>query len=103
MTDFTEVGAVVGQGMIGRALVSQAVLDEGVTEHLPPGGDIQAEYGDVPLAPLLWMDDIINSSIGIQETRIANKRVNLLIKQRALTLKKEKSVCLVIGTKKQKK
>ena len=56
MTYFTEVGAVVGQGMIGGALVSQAVLDEGVTEHLPPGGDIQAEYGDVPLAPCSgWM------------------------------------------------
>ena len=48
------------------------------------------------------MDDIINSTIGTKEARIANKRVNLLIKQRALTLNKEKSVCIVIGTKKQR-
>ena len=37
-TRFQDVGAVVGQGMLGGALVSQAVLDEGVGEHLPPGG-----------------------------------------------------------------
>ena len=54
-----EVGAVVGQGMLGGALVSQAVLDDGVMEHLAPGGELQMEYGDVPLAPLMWMDDMM--------------------------------------------
>ena len=43
MTKFGEVGAVIGQGMIGGALVSQAVLDDGVMEHIVPGGDLQME------------------------------------------------------------
>ena len=38
MTQFGNVGAVVGQGMLGGALVSQAVLDEAVMEHFPPDG-----------------------------------------------------------------
>ena len=50
VTRFGDVGAVVGQGMLGGALVSQAVLDDGVMEHLPPGGELQMECGDVPLA-----------------------------------------------------
>ena len=33
MTRYGNVGAVVGQGMLGGALVSQAVLDEGVMEE----------------------------------------------------------------------
>ena len=51
MSKFGNVGAVVGQGMLGGALVSQAVLDEGVTEHLAPGDRLQLEYGGVPMAP----------------------------------------------------
>ena len=53
VTRFGEVGAVVGQGMLAGALVTQAVLDDGVMEHLAPGGGLQIEYGDVPLAPLM--------------------------------------------------
>ena len=53
MTQFGDVGAVVGQGMLGGALVSQGVLDEAVSEQFPPGGELQLEYGDVPLAHLL--------------------------------------------------
>ena len=32
MSEFTDVGAVVGQGTLGGALVSQAVLDDGISE-----------------------------------------------------------------------
>ena len=38
MTQVGEVGAFIGQRMIGGCLVSQAVLDDGVMEHLPTGG-----------------------------------------------------------------
>ena len=38
MTLYANVGTVVGQGMLGGALVSHAVLDEGIMEHFSPGG-----------------------------------------------------------------
>ena len=53
------VGAVVGQGTIGGALVSQAVLDEGVKEHFEPGNEDELNYGKVPLGPCMFQDDLI--------------------------------------------
>ena len=96
------VGAVVGQGMLGGALVSQANLDDGVMEHLPPGGELQMEYGDVPLAPLMWMDDVVKTSQSLEMARKTNIKVNILVKQRGLSLNKKKSIILVLGSKKQK-
>ena len=39
MTNYVEAGALVGQGTIGGALLSQAVLDEGIRDVFAPGGD----------------------------------------------------------------
>ena len=50
MSSFGNVGAVVGQEMLGGARASQAVLDEGVTEHVTPRDRLQMEYGEVPMA-----------------------------------------------------
>ena len=103
MSQFGNVGAVVGQGMLGGALVSQAVLDDAVTENFPPWGELQMEYGVVPLAPLIWMDDILNGTEGLDQARKSNKKIDFLLKQRGLSLNKDKSVCIVIGSKTQKK
>ena len=86
MSEFGDVGPVVGQGTIGGALVSQAVLDDGVTEHFPAAGRARLEYGSVPMAPLMWMDDALNPAGGLEEARDANKRMNILMKQRGLSL-----------------
>ena len=61
------------------------------------------EYGDVPLAPLLWLDDIINGAEQLDQARQVNQRINFLMKQRGLCLNQEKSVCIIMGSKKQKK
>ena len=78
MNEFCNVGAALGQGTLGGAIISQAVLDDGVQEHFPPGGNpaggnsaggnpaggnMQLQYGSVPLA------------------RISNEKVDLLTKQ----------------------
>ena len=102
MSRFADVGAVLGQGTLGGAIISQAVLDDGVMEHFPPGGEIQLEYGDVPLAPVMFQDDLADCSGNIENARIANQRVDILTKQRGLELNKDKTVCIIIGSKKQK-
>ena len=73
-----DVGAVVGQGIMGGALVSQAVLDEAVMERFPQAG--QLNYGSVPMAPVMWVDDMLNAARGLDEARKANKQVDSLIK-----------------------
>ena len=102
MSKFGNVGAIVGQGMLGGALVSQAVLDEGVTEHLAPGNSLQMDYGEVPMAPLLWLDDIINTAGGLDEARQINVLINKVMKQRGLALNEDKSAIIIMGSKKQK-
>ena len=92
----------MGQEMLGGALVSQAVLDDGVMEHLAPGVELQMEYGDVPLAPLMWTDDIMNPAVCLEKARKVNLKVNFLLKQRGLSLNKKKSACIIVGSKKQK-
>ena len=84
------VGAVVGQGMLGGALVSQAVLDDGVMEHFSPGEELNMEYGDVPLAPLLWMDDVMKTTLSLDIARKTNLKINILLKQRGLSLNRKK-------------
>ena len=69
MTEYGPVGPVVGQGTIGGALVSQAVLDDAVMEHFPLAGSPSLEYGSVPLAPLMWVDDMLQPSRGLDEAR----------------------------------
>ena len=39
------------------------------------------EYGDVPLAPVMWLDDILNRAEGLDEARRVNERMNILVKK----------------------
>ena len=50
----------------------------------------------------MFQDDLINLAEGLPEARIANSKVDVVMKQRGLELNKDKSVCVIIGSKKQK-
>ena len=95
------VGAVLGQGTLGGALISQAVLDDGVASHFLPGEDMS--YGSVPMAPMMYQDDLIHGLEGVEEARRAARRMNLVMKERGLALNRDKSVCLIMGSKEQMK
>ena len=82
MSEFTDAGAVVGQGTLGGALVSQAVLDEGISEQFAPGGEDELTYGSVPISPFIFQDDIIYGAEGVKEARSANKRMERVVKKR---------------------
>ena len=96
------VGAVVGQGTIGGALVSQAVLDEGVKDHFDPGGKDELNYGQVAIGPCMFQDDLIHPSTTTSRAREASRKMNQVMKKHALKLNKEKSVAIIMGSKKQK-
>ena len=102
MSEFTDAGAVVGQGTLGGALVSQAVLDKGISEQFAPGGGDELTYGSVPIAPIIFQDDVIHGAEGVEEARTANKRMDIVVKKLNITLNKDKSLCTVIGSKNQR-
>ena len=58
-------------------------------------------YGSVNMAPFMFQDDLANRFVGLLEARVANCKVNFLVKQRGLQLNKDKSVCIIAGTKKR--
>ena len=111
MSEATEVGAVVGQGTIGGALISQAVLDEGIKEQFTPGGEEEMNYGEVPMGPCMLQDDLIHCSSGLEgatpglgrleRAREASRKINITMKKHALKLNEKKSICLFMGSKKQ--
>ena len=103
ITEATDVGAVVGQGTVGGALVSQAVLDEGVKNEFQPGNKDETNYGEVPMGPCMFMDDLIHCSTGLEEAKKASKKINEVMKKHALKLNESKSVAIVMGSKKQTK
>ena len=102
MTKYVEAGALVGQGTIAGALVSQAVLDDGISGVFAPGGQDELNYGSVPVSPLIFQDDVIHGAGGIKEARLANDKMDIVVKSLNLRLNQDKTVCLVMGTTKQK-
>ena len=102
MTEYTNVGAVVGQGTMGGALVSQAVLDEGAQKHFVPGNEDELKYGSVPLAPCLFQDDIIHGAKDLNKARVASNKVATMMAEKNLKLNEDKCVVIAMGTKKQR-
>ena len=102
MSEEAEVGAVLGQGTLGGALISQAVLDDGVMEHFTPGEEGEVQYGGVPLAPLMYQDDLLQGVEGVEEARRSCRRVDTIMKELRLTLNQGKSVVVVVGNKAQR-
>ena len=102
MTEYTNVGAVVGQGTMGGALVSQAVLDEGAKKHFVPGDEDELKYGNVPLAPCLFQDDIIHGAKDLNKARMASTKVATMMAEKNLKLNEDKCVVIAMGTKRQR-
>ena len=73
-----------------------------MSEQFPPGGEGELEYGEVPLAPLIYQDDIIHGVEGLEEARESNRRVDRVMEERCLALNQDKTVCILMGSRKQK-
>ena len=51
----------------------------------------------------MFQDDLLNGTEGLAQARETNNKVNCLMKDRGLTLNKDKSVFMILGSKKKKK
>ena len=100
-TEKAEIGTVIGQGTIGGAIASQGSLDDGIRDQFQ-GSQEEIQHGSVEMGPLIFQDDLLETSPGVIEARAANIRVATVMHQKRLTLNEDKSVCLVWGTDKQK-
>ena len=71
-------------------------------EHFQPGGEEEVNYGKIKMAPLIFQDDFLHATENAEKARETNKKINILVKERGLKLNQKKTVCLVLGSKKQK-
>ena len=99
MSESQVIGAVVGQGTLGGALVSQAVLDGGVCEKFKPGDCGELNYGSVRMAPLMFQDDLLHGVESVDKAREGNRKVDIIMKERCLSLNQDKSVCIAVCPK----
>ena len=53
-------------------------------------------------APLIFMDDLIHGAAGIEAARLANERVDKVVKLLNLSLNRDKTSCILMGSRKQK-
>ena len=59
-------------------------------------------YGLVELVPLMFQDDFENTCGITLCARVANIKVDMMAKEKTITLNQDKTVCLVMGSDKQK-
>ena len=100
-TDWGEVGPCVGQGTIGGALASQASLDDGIMEQFHESQE-EVSYGAVEVLPILFQDDISHDSTSLLDARVANFKLDMVMKTKQLSLNRDKTVLVVLGKKEQK-
>ena len=55
------------------------------------------------MAPVMFQDDLANWSDSLENAKESSRRVDVLTKQLCLDLNKDKTVYILIGSKKQKK
>ena len=83
-TQSAEIGFVIGQGTMGGALASQASLDDGIDGRFHRSQE-ELSYGLFPMSPLLFQDDILESSQGITEASAANICVERVLIEKRLS------------------
>ena len=103
MSNYSDVGAIVGQGTLGGALVSQGVLDSGISEQFSPGGEDEMRYGSVKLGPLIFQDDVLHGADGIKQARNANNKMANVVRKLNLRFNEDKTFCIAIGSVKQRR
>ena len=64
-------------------------------------GEDEMTYGSVPMAPVIFQDDVLHAAGGIKEARNANARMSRVVKRLNLTLNRDKTFCISMGSKKQ--
>ena len=65
--------------------MSGSNLDQGVTKYFSNSED-EVSYGKVLLKPLLFQDDVLRMTATVSGARNGNKRMDMVVKTKALEL-----------------
>ena len=100
LSEWSDEGAMIGQGTGGGALVSQANLDKGIMDIFA-GSEEEVRYGGVRILPLMFQDDIMRVADGVSAARAGNVKVAFTMNSKQLQLNKDKTSYIIVGSGKQ--
>ena len=95
LTQYKDMGELIGQGTFGEALVSGLNLDKEVMDSFTDSED-ELYYGEVRIQPMLYQDDIIRLSSSREKVQNGNDRIEAIMKSKQLEVHPEKSCFLVV-------
>ena len=97
MSDTAKVGAVLGQGWTGAAVISQAMIDQGLKEYFA-GSDSEMYYGKVRVKTAAYQDDISKPSADTISAQVGMTRLEAMLSRRGLRAHKEKTGYILFGS-----
>ena len=101
MTDEIDTGEGLGQGTVEGAIASAVSLDNGVRDYFENSED-EIHYHGLPLAPLLFQDDVLRLSLGITSAQAGNTKMEDVAESKLLNFNLEKSCYSVIGRERRR-
>ena len=101
LSEYREVGELIGQGSVGTALVSSLNLDLEVNEYFDNSTD-ELYYGRVRVQPLLYQDDIIRAATSRDRAQSVNLRIEAIMKSKQLEVHPDKSCFLLLANQNRK-
>ena len=85
-----DTGETLAQGSIEAAIASAVSLDNGVRDFFD-SSEHEVHYQDLPLAPLLFQDDIARLSLSVQSAQFGNDVMRSVAESKLLDFNIEKS------------
>ena len=95
-TDEGITGEGLGQGTNEGALISASSIDFTVNEHFA-NSPYEISYGEAPLQPLLFQDDICRATSTPENAQMGNIKMEAVLESKLLDFNHDKSRYLVIG------
>ena len=96
-TEEGDAGPVLAQGSSGGSLASMRNIDEAVMDYFETSEE-EDVYGAVRLQPAIFMDDILRSASGVEDTNAGNLRMCRMTQELCLEIHPTKSCYLVMGS-----
>ena len=100
-TEELDRGEGLGQGTVEGALISAVSLDGGVRGYFT-NSELEANYGEVKMGPILFQDDVARLAVNVDSAQSGNYKMEVLAETKLLDYNVEKSCFVVMGSRKAK-
>ena len=101
MTKSKKVGALVGQGSSGAAVVSQAMVDSGLKQYFSSSSD-EMYYGEVRVESAAFQDDICKPCNNVVKAQAGMTKLAMMLEERGLDAHPDKTAYIVFGSESYK-